>query len=254
MKAPDFTPIAQARQKKGLRLVLTADVPGPWTVAARAIFDIKQIPYTAVAQIAGDPNDELVAWAGHNNAPLALLDEERARSGWAELLLLAERLSSTPALIPDEAEERALMWGLAHELCGEQGVGWCARIILFTAQEEAGITGYTHLKERYSSGESVARSAERLNATIAMLARRMEKQAAQGSDYLIGNRLSAVDIYWMAFSNLLDAMAPELCVMPDYYREIGPMVTNQLGGPVPPILLEHRSRTAKRYLDLPITC
>ena len=254
MKAPVFVPIKDARAHNGLRLVLTAGVPGPWTVAARAIFDIKGIDYTPVAQIAGDANEELVAWTGHNNAPTAMLDDERPRTGWAELLLLAERLAPEPALIPASPEQRALMWGMAHEICGEQGLGWCARIILFIAQEEAGMTAYSQLKQRYSSGESVAQSAARLNAIIGMFERQMERQTAAGSDYLIGDSLTAVDVYWTAFSNLLHPMDADMCEMPDYYREIGSMVTSRLDSPTPAILLDHRNRTLRRHMNPPIVC
>jgi glutathione S-transferase len=254
MTAPTYLPIAEARQLSGLRLVLTQGVPGPWSVAAKCIFDIKGIPYTATPQLAGQPNEELMEWTGQNNAPIAVLDDERSRSGWIEILLLAERLAPEPSLVPASPEQRALMLGLSHEVCGEQGIGWSARLLLFDLQEKAGGGAYTSLKNRYSSGDSPEQCVARLNAVIGMLERQMERQAVAGSDYLIGESLTALDIYWMAFSNLLDAMAPELCVIPDFYREIGPSLIPLLAGPVPAILLEHRNRTARRHLVLPVAC
>ena len=254
MTAPKYLSIAEARQLSGLRLVLTEGVPGPWSVAAKCIFDIKGIPYVATPQLAGQPNEELMAWTGHNNAPIAVYEEERARPGWIEILLMAERLAPEPSLIPASPEQRALMLGLSHEICGEQGIGWSARLLLFAMQEESGGGAYTSLKNRYSSGDSPEQCIARLNAVIGMLERQMERQAEAGSSYLIGDALTALDIYWMAFSNLLDGMAPELCVMPDFYREIGPSLIPKLAGPVPAILIEHRNRTARRHLALPIAC
>jgi glutathione S-transferase len=251
---PVYVPVAEARKLPGLRLVLSAGVPGPWGVAAKAMFDVKGIAYTPVAQKVADPNSELLEWTGHNNAPIAMYDNERTRTGWSEILFLAERLKPEPALIPASPEQRALMLGLCQEICGEQGLGWSARLVLFGLQEQAGETGYTGLKARYSSGESLDQSLARVNALVGLFERQMERQASAGSDYLIGDSLTALDIYWMAFSNLLDPMAPELCEMPDFYRQIGPFVAPHLAAPVPAILLAHRDHIAKRHLALPLGC
>lgn len=251
---PNYVPVAQARAMPGLRLVLTAGVPGPWSVAAKAILDVKGIPYAAASQVIGDPNAELEDWTGHTNAPIAVYEDERARTGWAEILLLAERLRPEPSLIPASAEQRALMFGLAHEICGEQGLGWIARIILFAAQAEAGMDAYAALRKRYSSGEDVNACITRLKAIIGMFERQMERQAESGSDYLIGESLTALDIYWMAFSNLLDPMSEDLCEMPEFYRAIGPTTMNKLQEAPPAILLEHRDRTARRHFSLPLAC
>lgn len=254
MTAPVYVPVTQARDMPGLRLVLTQGVPGPWSVAAKCIFDIKGIPYTATVQCVAEPNEELMAWTGHNNAPIAVYEKERARTVWAEILFLAERLQPEPPLVPASPEQRALMLGLSHEICGEQGLGWSARLVLFALQEESGEAAYSSLKNRYSSGDSKEQCLARLNAIVGMLERQMERQASAGSDYLIGESLTALDIYWMAFSNLLDPMAPDMCVMPDFYTQIGAAVCGQLGAQVPPILLDHRNRTARRHLALPIEC
>ena len=113
-----------ARPRKGLRLVLTAGVPGPWGEAAKSIFHLKGIGYLPVRQTAGETNPALIAWTGYANAPQAVLDDEPARTGWAEILLLAERLSKKTPLIPEDPHERALLFGLAFEICGEDGLGW----------------------------------------------------------------------------------------------------------------------------------
>ena len=43
-------------------------------------------------------------------------------------MLLAERLAPAPALLPADPASRALALGLAHELCGEAGLGWSRRL------------------------------------------------------------------------------------------------------------------------------
>jgi hypothetical protein len=103
-----------ARKASGLRLVVLADVPSPWSQAAKAIIELKGIDAVAVRM---PLNDVAVrSWTGVHNAPVALYEDEPPRSGWAEILALAERLQPEPALIPREPRERTLMHGLSHEL------------------------------------------------------------------------------------------------------------------------------------------
>ena len=80
----DYLDVEDAKDLAGLRLVLTAGVPGPWGEAAKGILHVKQIAYQPVRQDAGQPNDALRDWTGHDNAPLAIYAEEAARSGWAD--------------------------------------------------------------------------------------------------------------------------------------------------------------------------
>ena len=51
-----------------------------------------------------------------------------ARGSWR-----APRLAPAPPLIPARADERALAFGLAHEICGEGGLGWSRRLQLIHA-------------------------------------------------------------------------------------------------------------------------
>ena len=96
----EYRSVSEARDMPGLRLVLTAGVPGPWGEAAKSILHVKKIPYTAVAQLGGMENEDLVAWTGRANAPVAVYGSEAPRDGWAEILLLAERLAPEPRLVP----------------------------------------------------------------------------------------------------------------------------------------------------------
>ena len=110
----------------GLRMVVVTDVPSPWGEAAKGIFHIKKIDWQAVRLVYD--NKDLRKWAGGGNGPIAVYENEKPRSGWAEILLLAERLAPTPSLIPEDAGARAQMFGLSHELLGEGGLGWNRRL------------------------------------------------------------------------------------------------------------------------------
>ena len=234
--------------------MLTTGVPGPWGEAAKNIFHVKGLTYAPVAQYAGMPNEELVQWTGCANAPVAVYDNEPPRSGWAEILLLAERLSPEPRLIPDTAEDRALMFGLCHEICGEQGLGWSRRLMLVDALVSAKHPAGEVLGARYGYSKSAAEAApQRVAALLTMLSQRLRRQQESGHEFLLGASLSAVDLYWAAFAALIDPLPDELCPMPDYlrawYANVGPVV----GDAIDAELVAHRDRIYRNYLPLPMS-
>ena len=121
---------AAAREMDGLRLALTAHGPVPYSMSARAILDHHGVPYVPVLQVGGGGNEDLVAWTGHRNAPVAVYNDEAPRVGWLEILNLAERLGSGPSLVPSDRDDRMLMVGLSNELIGENGFIWNLRLVM----------------------------------------------------------------------------------------------------------------------------
>jgi hypothetical protein len=110
-----YVRVEEAIASDGLRMVVVGEVPSPWGEAAKGIFHVKQLEWVAV-RLAQD-DDTLITWTGgHRSAPVAIYRNERPRSGWAEILLLAERLAPTPSWLPTDAAERTLVFGLAHEI------------------------------------------------------------------------------------------------------------------------------------------
>ena len=248
----DYVTVEEAVGMSGLRVAFTQGVPGPWSLAARTFFDVKDIPYTAVTQVGGGPNEALLQWTGQTSAPVAVLDDQRPRAHWSEILLLAERMAPNPPLIPQDEEARIEMFGLCHEICGEDGLGWNLRLILFAVQRASGDTSYSTLHEKYSSGTSEDHACARVNAILRMLGHRLTEQVAKGSGFFVGDHLSAVDICWAAFSNLLVPMAVEVCPMPDFYRGIGSVCSRYLDAPLPDILIDHRDRIVRDHFRVPI--
>jgi glutathione S-transferase len=242
--------VAEARGRKGLRLVLTQGIPAPWGMAARVLYEIKKIPFVAVTQAAGAGNEELVAWTGHNSAPVAMYDDERPRALWSEQLMLAERLSAEPPLIPADQDQRAEMIAMCHEICAEDGLGWNLRNLIFEAGREAG-QEMPQMIHKYGSGTTAGYCKQRVNQILGMLGRRLEAQRAKGRQFLVGDRLSAADIYWTAFSNLMSPMADELVEVPDYYKAFGVPCMAAVEVPVN-ALFEHRDRIACDYFDAPL--
>lgn len=253
----EYRSIADARTLDGLRLILTAGVPGPWSESAKAVFRARGVPYTPIEQELGGDNEEQVSWLGIRNAPVALYNDEKPRSGWAEILFLAERLGSGPSLIPEDPFDRALMFGLAHEIAGEDGLGWCRRLLIVSGPIEAGPEHPAHGFARffgdnygYTPGAAVA-AAKRSTDILNLLSGQLARQQEAGKRYLVGDALSAVDIYWVAFANMIDPLPHSLCPMSDDFRAMYSGSPPEVRAAASPALLAHRDFVAEQAYELP---
>ena len=257
----DYLEVAEARARRGMRLAFTAGFPSPWGEAAKGIYRIKSIPFAMVRQVVGAPNDELFAWTGHRNAPIAVYDDERPRVHWADILAQAERIAPEPSLVPRDAEDRVRMFGLANEICGEAGLGWERRLRLLDdmragAEAPGAPQAYREtfraLSGRYDySPEAAARSTRRTLEIVSLLRDQLRAQRAAGRGYLIGDRLTALDLYWATFAVLLDPLPAEHCRLDPGLRagyvERDPEVRAALAE-----LLAHRDFVYREHLGLPL--
>lgn len=250
-----YLSVEEAMTLPGLRVAFTRGVPGPWSEAAKALLQIKRIPFAAVAQEGGGSNQALQAWTGQNSAPVAMLDDERPRSHWSEILMLAERLAPEPQMIPSDEDDRACLFGMIHELCGEDGFGWNCRLLMLGALggQAAETASVVAMRRKFSSGVTTAdHSRRRIVAVMTMLSRRLARQQAAGRRYLVGNSLSAADIYWTAFSNLIAPMAEVDCPMPDFYRTASAGEDPEIRDRIPPLVIDHRERILHEHFTLPM--
>lgn len=250
-----YVTVDEGRNSRGLRLVLSQGVPGPWGEAAKAIFRVKGLDYLAIAQQGGGENAALREWTGQVSAPVAAWEDEPPRTDSLDILFLAERLSSRPRLIPEDMEQRVRMFGITREIIGRRGLGWMRRIMIFTPMMRSGQPpeGIGTMAARYGYRDELADSAPADVARIlGFLAETLERQQARGSLYFVGDTLSAADIYWAAFSNIISPMPADKCPMPEWlrgsYADIGPVVAAALK----PILLEHRDFVFAEHIGLPM--
>jgi glutathione S-transferase len=172
---------------------------------------------------------------------------------------LAERLAPEPALIPAAIDERVLMFGLSNELCGETGFGWARRLMLFhltlgdPKAPEAAKKGMSVMGNKYGYATKPAEAAPaRVVEILRTLSKQLEAQHAKGSRFLIGDRLSALDIYWAAFAALLQPLPEDLCPMPQTYRRLYTCTDKAVMEAVAPQLLAHRDFIYHEYLQLPV--
>lgn len=252
----NYVSFDEARAADGLRMVVVTGVPSPWGEAAKGILHVKQIPWLAVRLEQG--NEAMAEWAGERSGPVAIHDDEAPRGGWAEILLLAERLAPKPRLLPEEPERRALALGLAHEICGEMGLGWCRRNMGVHAglSGEGGfprpVAGYLAGKYGYRAEEAPLYES-RVIEILGLLAGRLHAQRDAGHPYYLGSELSVVDIYSATFMALFKLLPPEHCPIAEPMRAAFETVDEVTRRALDPILLEHRDFVYRESLELPLS-
>ena len=248
----EYVDIDQVIQADGLRIVLVQGFPSPWGQAAKAMMEYKGLDYIVGPQQAGGENHELVAWAGTNSGPVVAWNDEPPLNRWNDILVLLEKLGPDKPLVPEDPAARVQFFGLAHEICGELGFGWNRRLDGLHAAVQAGRDpgafgskyGY-----RQTDGE---RAAGRAIAFMGHLAEILEAQAQSGSEYILGESVTAVDFYWAAFSNLVAIQSPEECPLDPEIRPRFERVSPDVAAAVDPILIEHRDRIMHTYFKIPM--
>ena len=254
----EFVDLEEAKRRSGLRLVVVGGVPSPWSEAAKGILHVERIPFVVLRMAPG--NGALAEWTGQSSAPVAIYDDEAPRGGWAEILLLAERLAPAASLLPGDPEQRALLFGLSHEICGEMGLGWCRRLTgVHDCFDSDGKEGYARPIAEYLAGRYGYRPGEgdevrrRVHELLRMLSARLHTARKAGNDYYLGDSLTALDVYSAVFMALFRPLPTEQCAMPAALREAFGTLDTETEKALDPILIEHRDRVYDRHLELPLS-
>jgi len=251
----EYVSVEEAIPRPGLRMVVVGKVPSPWGEAAKNIFHLKGIDFAAV-RLAYD-NEALKAWARQLSGPVAMFNDEPPRSGWEEILMLAERLAGDPALLPNEERSRSRALTLCRMFCDKEGLGWHRRLQVV----HAGLTGVSGFGERVAGylggkyGYDPARAeadASKVCELLGHFAETLRISRAKGSDYYLGE-LSAVDIYGAAFMAMFRPLPQEQCDMNPAIRTAFEWLDERTARALDPILLEHRDMMYSRHLQLPLS-
>jgi len=254
----EYVDVATARSARGVRIVVSGLVPSPWSEATKGLFRIANIPVLAVRRTR-DAND-VTAWTGIDNVPVVFHDAEPARTNWAAITALAARLGGPGVVVPDELAARAEAFGLLHEIAGEDGIGWNARLAMIDASlTSEGKRGFPlpvaqYLARRYGHAPgTAARGRSRIEHQLHALRDRLLAQRAAGHDYLGGPCVSALDVYLATFLTPLSSITVEDCPqLEPVLRQAFGTAHEALGGLVPEELWAHRTMVFQRHLAWPI--
>jgi glutathione S-transferase len=254
----EYVSVDEAIKASGLRMVVVSAVPSPWGEGAKGILHIKRIPWVAV-RLAYD-DEALKTWTGGvRSGPIAFYEGEKPRSGWNEIVLLAERLEPAPSLLPADAAERALAFGLMHELCGEGGLGWSRRLQLIHAglQSAGGfherVAKYLGKKYGYHGPEVGEAAGARVIELLEMLSARLKAQRLAGSLFYVGNRVTALDVYGATFAAMFRPLPQDQCAMDPGTRAAFETLDAATEAALDPILFEHRDMMYAEHLELPLS-
>lgn len=161
-------------------------------------------------------------------------------------------------MLPKDATDRTLVFGLAHEICGEQGLAWSRRLQLI----HAGLNNKGGFSERVSrylgkkygySPEAGANAGSRVADVLRMLASRLKERRRAGGRYYIGDALTAVDIYSATCMAMFVPLPPEPCQMDGPTRAAFKSRDAQIEAALDTILFEHRDRIYAERLELPLS-
>jgi glutathione S-transferase len=232
-------------------------VPSPWGEAAKGIFQVKGLDCSAVRL--DYASDALKQWTGgRRDGPVAFHDDEPPRHAWDQILLLAERLAPEPALLPRDPADRALAMGLAHEICGEGGLGWTRRLQMVHAGLQ-GLGGFSpkvapYLAKKYGyRTEDAPTYGPRVAALLGMLAARLRSQKASGSRYHLDSAMTAVDIYAATAMALFSPLPQEQCAMDPATRAAFETLDDPTREALAPELLAHRDMMYAEHLATPLS-
>ncbi len=256
-KSPEFISLEEAaKMKEGTRITFVPGIQAIYAEALKNICYVKKIkiirtlhPFMGIDKKTGkDRQAKLYELTSQTSLPTMFHNEERPRNVWIEQLALAEEIGSSDSinLIPDDFQERADMFGLCAIILGEDGLVWNMRILS---------DGQLARKYGYSDGAS-SKAPSKMAEIIKLINLQLKKQEEKGSKYLIGDKISAVDIYWSTIS--MTILPASLEIMPKTKQNEGMLFFFEANSKIPEIkevlsdrILSHRDYILKTYCETP---
>ena len=208
---PQFVPLEEAAaMTTGTRVTFIPGIPALYAEALKNVCYVKGIPLIrALHPMMGvdketgeDRQARLYELTRQTSLPTMFHDAERPRNVWVEQLCLAERIGAddAPALIPADFEQRVEVMGLCEAVLGEDGLVWNMRIL-----------GDSPLARKYGYSEDAsAAAAAKIADVLRLLDRRLQAQSERGSPYLVGDAITAIDVYWATMSIAMMVPGPEI--------------------------------------------
>ena len=255
--SPEFISLEEAaKMKEGTRITFVPGLQAIYAEALKNICYVKNIkiirvlhPFMGKDKKTGkDRQTDLYSLTSQTSLPTMLHNEERPRNVWIEQLALAEEIGSSNSvnLIPDNFQERVDMFGLCAVILGEDGLVWNMRIL-----------SDSPLARKYGySDDASSKAPIKMAEIIKLIDSQLKIQEEQGSKYLIGDKISAVDIYWSTIS--MTILPASLEIMPKTKQNEGMLFFFEANSKIPEIkevlsdrILSHRDYILKTYCEVP---
>ena len=113
--------------------------------------------------------------------------------------------------------------------------------------------GALHFGRKYGyRPEEGALYAQRVREILGLFSELLSAQRARGERYLLGDSLSALDLYWAAFAALLEPLPQADCALDDGMRAFYTLRDPAQRVPGDAALLEHRDFVYRTHLVLPV--
>ena len=256
-QGPKFITLDEAASMtRGTRVTFVPGVQAMYSGALKNICFVKKVPLIRVLhpqmgvdEVTGkDRQAKLYELTSQTSLPTMFHDKERPRNAWIEQLALAEKIGSTdsPDLIPDNFELRVEMFGLCAVVLAEGGLTWNMRILIDSP-----------LGRKYGYSEEASSTAPaKIGEVITLIDNRLEAQEKRGSRYLVGDSLTAADIYWATMSMTVLPAPPE--IMPETQQNAGMLYFFESNSKIPAIeealtkrLVDHQRFILTTYCETP---
>ncbi len=256
-ESPEFITLEEAASMEvGTRVTFAPGVQAMFSEALKNICFVKKVSLTRVLhpkmgvdkETGEDRQAKLYELTSQSSLPTMFHDKERPRNVWIEQLALAERIGAVDSLklIPDNFEHRVEMFGLCAVVLGEDGLTWNMRILIDSP-----------LGQKYGYSEEASSAAPgKIAEVIALIDSRLAAQEKNGSRYLVGASLTAVDIYWATMS--MTILPVPLEIMPKTQQNQGMLGFFEMNSKIPEIadaltkrIQEHQQYILTTYCETP---
>ena len=254
---PEFITLESAAEMKtGTRITFVPGVQAMYAEALKNICYVKKIKVIRVLhplmgtdkETGEDRQKRLYELTSQTSLPTMLHDEQRPRNVWIEQLFLAEEIGDpdSPCLIPEDLELRSEMFGLCAIILAEDGLVWNMRIL-----------SDNPLARKYGySEDSSSKAPEKIAQAINLIDKQLLGQADKGSPYLIGDGITALDIYWATMSMAISPVS--LNIMPATQQNQGMLKMFEMVSTLPQIesnvsdrIKEHQNFILTEYCETP---
>ena len=253
----EYISLEQAISASGLRMVVPQGIPSPWSEAVKGFFHLRGISWQAL--YLDQRNDAMKQWTGKRSAPVLMVDNQPPVHRWQDILAFAQTQGEGAELLPQDPQQKQQVMALCGSLMDENGLAWNRRLVCIEKglkQQPGGypefIANYLGKKYGYDdshSGDYVTRVCTQLQ----QLTQQLEQQNQAGSCFLVGDQLSAADIYCACVMAFFKPLAHEQCAMSPVIREVFESLSEAEQQALGPILIQHRDFIYQQYLELPLS-